>query len=279
MKTLREAFTQKYPQYGKLIDDYSSANDLSDADWSDITKLGLSNFVDYLQENKAQSSVKTYCAMLKSVLNTYADEVDLPKDFMKILSVKGCISQNTWLTDDEIKKLIEFEPTTTTERLVRNQFVIECLTLARNSDVRKFTKENIVDNMLVYVSQKTHIKATIPISPIVEKYLDDMEFLDKKVCANTFNKTIRDICRKCGITQNIKLFRNGTDMDGEKWQFISSHTGRRSGCTNLYLRGVDILDISKLAGHSDIKTTIGYIVCPPRITDRVMSYFLKFDEK
>ena len=151
MKTLRNAFIQKYPKYEKLVDDYERANEIENADWDDITKLGLTNFVDYLQENMAQSSARTYCAMLKSVLNNYSEEVDLPKDFMKILSLKGCVSQNTWLTDEEIEKLIKYDPENPTERIVRNQFVIECLTLARHSDIIKFTKDNVVGDRLVYV--------------------------------------------------------------------------------------------------------------------------------
>ena len=280
MKTLRNAFIQKYPKYEKLVDDYERANEIENADWDDITKLGLTNFVDYLQENMAQSSARTYCAMLKSVLNNYSEEVDLPKDFMKILSLKGCVSQNTWLTDEEIEKLIKYDPENPTERIVRNQFVIECLTLARHSDIIKFTKDNIVGDRLVYVSQKTHIKAEIPISPIVRTYMDDLEFVTKNVCSNTFNTVIREVCRKCDINKKVKLFRHGVDVEGEKWRFVSSHTGRRSGCTNLYLKGADILSISKLAGHSDISITASrYIVCPPKISDTVMNYFLKFDDK
>ncbi len=218
--------------------------------------------------------------MLKSVLNNYSEEVDLPKDFMKILSLKGCVSQNTWLTDDEIEKLINYDPENPTERLVHNQFVIECLTLARHSDIIKFIKDNIIDGRLVYVSQKTHIKAKVPISPIVRTYLNDLEFVTKNVCANTFNTVIRDVCCKCGINKKVKLFRHGVDVEGEKWRFVSSHTGRRSGCTNLYIKGADVLSISKLAGHSYISITASrYIVCSPKVSDTVMNYFLKFDDK
>ena len=277
MNTLIEAFHEKYPKYDKILRDFEQANELEIANWSDITKLSLSRFVDYLEDNCSQSSVKTYCAMFKSVLGLYSDEVELPKDYAKILSVKGCVSQNTWLTDEEIERLINYDTKGTIERLVRNQFVIACVTGMRYSDIIKLTKENIVGNSIVYVSQKTKIKADIPLSGVAYRFIDDLEFVDRTICKNTANSTIRRICKSCGIDQNIKLFRYGTDQEGEKWNFIAFHSARRSFATNLYLRGTDLYSISKLMGHADIQMTVHYIVCPPRISDKALEYFKQFE--
>ena len=277
MKTFKEAFVVKYPKYGKLVMDFAKANDLNEVEWQDMTKVNLANFVDYLTENVAPSSAKTYCAMLKAVLSLYSDEVALPKDFAKVLSLRGCPSQNTWLTDDEIYKLIAYNPESPTEHLVRNQFVLEAVTGARHSDVIKFTRKNIVDDTLVYVSRKTHIKASIPLAPVVVRFLKEIDFISREVSTVTFNLILREICRKNGITEQVKLYRHGVDCEGEKWQFISSHSGRRSFASNLYLRGADLLAISKLMGHTDVKMTQGYIVCPPRLNDEILNYFKQFD--
>jgi integrase len=215
--------------------------------------------------------------MLKAVLSLYSDEVALPKDFAKVLSLRGCPSQNTWLTDEEIYKLIAYNPESPTEHLVRNQFVLEAVTGARHSDVIKFTRKNIVDDTLVYVSRKTHIKASIPLAPVVVRFLKAIDFISREVSTVTFNLILREICRKNGITEQVKLYRHGVDCEGEKWQFISSHSGRRSFASNLYLRGADLLAISKLMGHTDVKMTQGYIVCPPRLNDEILNYFKQFD--
>ena len=278
MKTLREAFTEKYPKYQKIIDDYGRANDTDTVEWENITKLGLSNFVDYLQENNAQSSAKTYCAMFKSVLNTYSEEVDLPKDFMKILSLKGCISESIWLNDEEIERIIDYIPNNSIERIVRNQFVLEATTGARHSDILSLTSDNIIDDSIVYVSQKTKIRAVIPLSPVVVRFLSDLEFVHKDICSNTFNTYIKQICHSCGINKRVKLYRHGMFVEGEKWEFASSHVGRKSFACNLYNRGVDILSISKMMGHSDISITCSrYIICPPRVSDKALEYFKQFE--
>ena len=278
MKTLRDAFTEKYPKYQKIIDDYGRANDTDTVEWDNITKLGLSNFVDYLQENNAQSSAKTYCAMFKSVLNTYSEEVDLPKDFMKILSLKGCISESIWLNDEEIERIIDYIPNNSIERIVRNQFVLEATTGARHSDILSLTSDNIVGDSIVYVSQKTKIRAVIPLSPVVVRFLSDLEFVHKDICSNTFNTYIKQICHSCGINKRVKLYRHGMFVEGEKWEFASSHVGRKSFACNLYNRGVDILSISKMMGHSDISITCSrYIICPPRVSDKALEYFKQFE--
>lgn len=279
MTTLKEAFFEKYPKYGRILDMYEEANGCP-ASWEEISKPRLAKFVGYMSERLARTSVKTYCAMLKSVLNLYNEEVDLPKGYEAILSPKNDISQQTWLTDKEISKLLKYKPQNDIERIVRNQFCLGALTGARHSDYTGFSSENIVEESLVYISRKTHIKSEIPLSPAVSRILNENENLGlvgKSVSDPTFNGTIRNICRKCGITERIKLYQAGEFSEGEKWEYISSHTARRSFATNLYLRGADLYSISVLMGHSSTTMTENYIVCGLRkMPDAVLGYFRQF---
>lgn len=279
MNDLRMAFIEKYPKYGNVLDMYERANGCP-ATWKNLTKIGLSKFVDYMNERLATSSVKTYAAMLKAVLNLYNEEVKLPKDYDKVLSVRGETSSNTWLNDLEIEALITYIPVNATERLVKNQFIMGCVTGARHSDYIGFTRENIVNKRLVYVSKKTHIRAEVPLSPVVERLLAENEMfylVGKDVSDPTFNATIRDICRKVGINERLKLYRAGTFAEGKKYEFISSHTARRSFATNLYLRGADLYSISKMMGHKSVTMTEGYVVCGLRdLSDNILDYFKTF---
>lgn len=279
MNDLRTAFTEKYPKYGNVLDMYERANGCP-ATWGNLTKIGLSKFVDYMNERLATSSVKTYAAMLKAVLNLYNEEVKLPKDYDKVLSVRGETSSNTWLNDLEIETLIGYIPVNATERLVKNQFIMGCVTGARHSDYMDFTRENIVNKRLVYVSQKTHVRAEVPLSPVVERLIAENEMfylVDKEVSDPTFNTTIREICRKVGINERLKLYRAGEFVEGAKYEFISSHTARRSFATNLYLRGADLYAISKMMGHSSVTMTEGYISCGLRdLSDNILDYFKTF---
>lgn len=280
MNDLRTAFAEKYPQYAnRVLNMYEQANDCQ-ATWENISKIRLAKFVSFLNGKLAKSSVKTYCAMMKSVFNIYNEEVKLPKGYEDILSVKKDVSQNTWLNDSEIERIIAYIPANDTERLVKNQFIMGCVTGARHSDYMKFTRENVVGERLVYVSIKTHIQAEVPLSKVVERLIAENEMFyiaGKEVSDPTFNKTIREICRKLGMNERLKLYRAGEFVEGAKCEFISSHTARRSFATNLYLRGADLYAISKMMGHSSVTMTEGYISCGLRdLSDNILDYFKTF---
>jgi predicted metal-dependent RNase len=45
----------------------------------------------------------------------------------------------------------------------------------------------------------------------------------------------------------------------EKWELISTHTARRSGCTNMFLAGIEVPVIMSFSGHSTEKSFKKYI--------------------
>ena len=269
------AFINKYKTAFKLLD-YWKEGTGTYYKWESFTKANLMAFVDYLSEHCARTSVKTYCAMWKSVINTYTDVVPMPRGWEKILSVKNDVSQNVYLTEDELQAIISYEPQTRTESIVQAQFIVAALTGARHSDAVDFTEENINEDMLIYVSKKTHVKAEVPLSPVVRDWLCS-ELMRASVTDMTFNTVIRNIAMKCGIDSEMKLYRRGEFVSGKKYEFISSHTARRTFCTLLYLRCKDIYLVSKLAGHSDTKMTEGYICCSIEgMTASALAYFSNF---
>jgi integrase len=274
MDNLRTAFSEKYPKYAnKIINSFEEANGCP-CEWENLTKVRLARFVDFLSDELAPNSVKTYTAMMKSLLNLYSDEFRMPDDFAKVLSVKGCVSQNTYLNEDEIKKLIELRISDDDKATVRDQFVIGCLTGARHSDYVSFTADNITGDRLAYVSTKTHIKSEVPLSPYVRDILH-RGFGKKNFSTSYFNDTLRLICRIAGITERVKLFRGGADVEGEKCNFVSSHTARRSYATNVYLECRDIFLVSRLLGHASVDMTVKYI-CTTDIPEELREYFSQF---
>lgn len=273
-ESLKQAFESKYPNYGRIIDLFGEANDCEPT-WENLTKVRLAKFVDYISENLAQSSVKTYCAMFKAVLSLYSEEIDLPADYGKILSVKGCVAQNTWLTDDEINRLVKVDTYNEREELVKWQFILGCLTGARHSDYCDFNESNIVGEKIIYVSKKTHIKTEVPLSPLAVGIICEKKAKGKNVSDSTFNAIIRKLCKRASIYDRVRLFKAGVDVEGEKWEFISSHTARRSFATNVYLHCRDIFLVSRLLGHSSIDMTAKYI-CTTEIPEELKSYFAEF---
>jgi integrase len=134
------------------------------------------------------------------------------------------------------------------------------------------TPNDIVDGKISYVSQKTkkltHVESKKGLNSLIEtgnKW---------SYCDSVFNDTIRDIARKSGINSHVRVFKAGKYNDGEKWQFISSHTARRSFATNLCLLGVPIRDISLRMGHSNTLMTERYIVAQQsNLSNKALAFF------
>ena len=281
-KGLLTALLDKYPKNGIIAEKWSAATDTPFV-WESLTKPNMATFANWLCGNVARSSARQYCAKLKAVIEIYTDEVELPKDWRKYLTIKDDESQSTYLSESEIKRIIEYKPDTLTEATVLQQFILGCLTGARHSDYSRFTEANIAPNgNLVYVSIKTHTRAELPLSPVAKNILfakgtPFAQAYKREVSDTTFNETIRNICKLCDIDQEIQLYRKGEFWRGKKYEAVSTHTSRKSFCTNLYLRCRDLLLVSKLAGHKDCSTTERYIVCGlESMTELALQYFEQF---
>jgi len=77
------------------------------------------------------------------------------------------------------------------------------------------------------------------------------------------NDQIKKIAQKAGITElvNVEHTKGGLRVkeDIPKNELIVTHTARRSGCTNMYLSGINPLDIMKLSGHRTMTEFLKYI--------------------
>jgi integrase len=147
---------------------------------------------------------------------------------------------------------------------VRDWFLLLAWTGSRFSDLEKVTKADIKDGFITFRQQKTNNKVTIPLHPVVieifEKYNYD---LPAAITNQRFNEYIKDAAK----IAEINAIETTTKTVGgklltekfEKWEQISSHTGRRSFCTNQYKRGLPTLMIMSISGHKTEKSFLKYI--------------------
>ena len=84
--TLKEAMKMKYPAYADNILRMFEAANLCEATWENLTKVRLQRLIDYMGERIAPNSVAQYATKLKAVLNLYSEEVELPRDYAKVLT-------------------------------------------------------------------------------------------------------------------------------------------------------------------------------------------------
>lgn len=277
MTTLKEAFLEKYPKYGIILRMYEEANGCA-AEWGELSKLRLIRFTEYMDERVSHNSARQYAAKMKAVLNRYSEEIKLGFDFASILTLKEQVSVNTFLDEDEIRRMAAVEVANETERFIRDQFVLGCVTGARHSDFSQFTPDNIDGGWLSYVSQKTKVYVEIPVSPILKRFIKEESpaLGERKVSDVYFNDTIRKLAEKAGITAKTRCFKAGKNVSGRKCDLIASHTARRSCASNLAARGVSEVWIKKILGHTR-GTTDRYICCEGRrMPKEARDYFMSF---
>lgn len=242
-------------------------------DWKDFTKQNIRDIAGYYLNECAQSSARTYLALIRLVLNDHDEKHEIPcRTFADELSVKNTPSISIYLNVEDIKKLEGYTPVNDRERIVLSQFLCGCYTGARHSDILAMTEDNIHGKYVSYISKKTKRKSTIELKKGLRRLL---QIAKEHVYSDyIFNDTIRDICKKVGINDKVRVFKAGKYVDGEKWNFVSSHTARRSFASNLADMRVPVREISIRMGHSNTAMTERYILSGiSELPETAMEYF------
>ena len=247
--------------------------------WSDISDRNLRLFVEMLADSLCTNSMKTVCAELKAIINEYATEEDIPsQQYAKILTIARDASEAVYLSIKELTLIRNYTPKTTTERVSRDIFMIEALTGARHCDSERLTMNNVntETQTIHYTAKKTRQSVDEPFHKWLIDYLPkSIEELNArpKVSQFPFNRAIRRICKNVGITVQTTIYRHGREQTAPKWQFVASHTARRSYATNLMLWGAEVGLISRFMGHTNTEMTLHYIKDTPNIPQKVLSFF------
>ena len=258
MRTLQESI-DKMSQGACTLRKHLKAVGINE--WEEITRASLYDLRDELLESVAASSAKQTLSSLRAILNRVKDDIELPTDFAKILSVKATAPMKTYLTEEELK-LFEAAPIHTKKQTyVKNLFLICAYTGLRVSDATRLTVENIEGGCLHYIAKKTKKAGAIPLKAGLEERIKWVsEHPEIQITLACYNRAVRKMAKDAGINTEVVVFKAGKELKGPKWKFVSSHTARISTASCLNKRGVPIGDISKLLQHSGIQMTERYIV-------------------
>lgn len=258
MRTLHEAIQAHAKGAAPALTRYLNECRLND--WEDLTRANLNDFRDLVTERVAQSTARTYFAVFKAILKRYEDDADFCKDYANILKAKNEKPVKTFLTMRELERLERVEVKSDYERIVLDEFLIGAYTGMRISDAKEISEENMANGYISYVSIKTGVHAVVPMKNGIAERIRRVQANECDVNLMTYNRVLRNLCKRAGITERVKVFKAGEHDKGQKWEFISSHSARVSFCTNLANLGVPLLQIAKMAGHTSQSMTERYIV-------------------
>ena len=147
--------------------------------------------------------------------------------------------------------------------LSRGRFLIGAFTALRVSDFTRIEELNIKDNFIRIRTDKNDYPVVIPVHWVVREILDRGFNLSEKIADQIINKQIKLLCRCAEITEPVVLakFEIGkrADIVKEKCDWVTTHTARRSGATNMYKAGIPSISIMKITGHHTEKSFLKYI--------------------
>jgi len=146
----------------------------------------------------------------------------------------------------------------------RDLFVLGCHLGLRFSDLTRLRSEMITGEMIRIRMKKTGKTVVIPLHPILKEILNKYNGDFPKVVNSTkFNTNIKEIGNISGIQDKVVVtHKKGiekVDTVYQKYELISSHTCRRSFCTNEYLKGVPTVFLMKISGHKTERAFLRYI--------------------
>ena len=170
------------------------------------------------------------------------------------------------LSESEIQKLMnhDLSDRPSLER-VRDLFCLLCYTGQRFEDLINFDPKDIKNNAWDFISVKVKKRVIVPFEGYIAPAKDILERIGysvPKISNQKFNEYIKTVGKLAGMDEIIKITRySGKQklvIEKRKYDFLSSHVGRRSMVTNLLSRNVPITLVQKLTAHSDIRTLMKY---------------------
>lgn len=146
----------------------------------------------------------------------------------------------------------------------RDLLVLGCLTGFRFSDYSDIKPDEVRGGMLYVAQTKTLSTVVVPLRRDAKVILIDKYNMQMPQLSNAnFNEYIKEVCKLAGITERVKItHKRGNKTIEEvrpKYAWITSHTCRRSFCTNEYLAGTPTDLIMAISGHKTEKAFRRYI--------------------
>ena len=227
----------------------------------DITKIDHVFIMDYdfwLRSVRkcANNTAVKYIKNFKKIIRLCMANGWLSKDPFLGYKAKLKVVERPYLTKDEIQAIYEKEFASDRLNQVRDFFIFSCFTSLAYVDVKQLSKSNINigidgDQWIFTRRQKTDTSTRVPLLPLARELV--LKYENHPQCVNSdvlfpilsnqkMNSYLKEIASVCGINKDLTF-----------------HIARHTFATTVTLsNGVPIESVSKMLGHTNIKTTQHY---------------------
>lgn len=234
--------------------------------FEDIDMDFYSDYMIYLEERLIKNSVAEHWKKIKHIMKTSRLEGLHTNIQYENFSISEEEVDNIYLTEDELKAIADLELSGTRLDKYRDIFLIGCYVGLRVSDLLRIKKEHFytVDGkeILRIRTKKCPTGVYIPFLWKDLKYrLEKYDYNLPRISEQHLRKEAKEIGKLAKINSSV-LIESGKykrPEPYEKWELISSHTCRRTACTNMFKMGIPPKQIMMISGHKKESTFFKYI--------------------
>ena len=254
--------TYKYTHrsLGKFIKKKFRAKDVA---FGQLNELFIREYQDCVlgEQGYSMQTVRHYLAILKKMCKiAFKEGISERLHFAHYKLPKQKETTPKALSRESFEKIrdLEIPPNRPSTRFTRDLFLFACYTGTAYADVSSITKENLFTDeegslWLKYARKKTNFRARVKLLPeamvLIEKYKDEN----------------RDTLFPLQSAEMVKANMKGLRVMADIKEPMTYHSGRHSFASLITLEeGVPIETISRMLGHSNIKTTQVYARVTPK---------------
>ena len=168
-----------------------------------------------------------------------------------------------FLNRDELRQLAEADIDTPYLIKARDLFLFSCMTGLRYSDTQRIGRSNVTGRTLRFTTKKTDDTLTIPLNDISYSILEKYDYKLPKMENQVINRFLKELCRRAAIdTPTTVIHYKGSsriEVTGPKWQFVSTHSARKSFVSNSLMLGVPVPTVMSCTGHKSYQVMQAYV--------------------
>lgn len=256
IKKMSDQTIRGYKTDLRMLDRYLSSKYNCPAYIEDLTTDDIESYLEMLQieKNYAVASINRHLNSIRSLCHYAYKKGQVREDAsLQIDSLKREHKERSYLSEKKLPQLVDAIDHPLIQLAVRTM----AYSGMRVSECTKLNLQDLdLENDLIYVIEgKGKKDRTIPLSQTLKPYLIDYVqnwrvstssnrfFVTKKtdgLSPQYINRVLRDTTKKLG------------------WGRITCHVMRHTFASNLVAKNVNIVKISKLLGHADVRTTSIY---------------------
>ena len=180
----------------------------------------------------------------------------------KYITIKKVDGKRDFLSAEELSKLsdayISNKIIDEQEKEVLQYFLFSCYTGLRYSDLKMLKTSSIKNNILHINMHKTNCLVSIPLSQkalqlLPNKINSESDYVFRVYCNKVTNRVLKQVGKRYGIPKKL-----------------TCHVARHTFATVSIILGIPIEVVSKLLGHSSLKTTQIYAKIVDSVKEREM---------